>query len=306
MSHSFLKQILTNPKRLLSSMLLLILLFVLMKFIKDVPAGIENVTSIKENKSFSCIYQDVEHKFNVFLPENTDRSTHYPLIIMLHGYGNTSESFASQTHFERNACEKGYVVAYITSTPDSKGYIGWNSGLDDSDKDDVGFITALTSYLQEQYHCDKNRTFVVGFSNGAFMTQRLAVDASDKYTAIASVSGMMPKITWEKRQDRTNISILEIYGTKDDVIPMKSNGSDQTSINPAIEDVMEYWASANNLSNHTEDVLSERSLCTKYANSENTNFVWTVTIQDGRHSWPEQSYAGFSTNELILTFFDQF
>lgn len=265
---------------------------------------IEEVTEIKSPNAYSCMYQEQEHKFNVFLPEEEAQSR--PVIIMLHGYGNTAESFASQTHFEKAACEKGYIVAYVTSTPDSKGYIGWNSGLDESDKDDVAFLKALAAYLQKEYQGDPKRTFAVGFSNGAFMTQRLAVDAPETFTAIASVAGMMPESVWQSKKEKAGIGVLEIYGTKDDVVPMKANGSDKTSKAPAIEDVMDYWASANQLSDKTEEVLSDKSVCTKYSGKKQNEFVWSVVIADGRHSWPDASYAGFQTNDLILEFFDQY
>lgn len=273
---------------------------------EDDIIALQNVNLIKEPNSYSCTFSEQEHKFDIYFPENFDASTTHPLVVMLHGFGNSAESFATQTKFEKEACKEGYVVVYLTSTPDSKGDIGWNSGLGESDKDDVGYIKALVSYLQKEYNCDKNRTFAVGFSNGAFMTQRLAVDADDTFTGVASVAGMMPKLTWDSRKEQANVGVLEIYGTKDDVVPMISNGSNKTAVAPAIEDVMEYWRQANNLSEKKEEDLSKITSCVKCYNEEKTQFVWTVVIEDGRHSWPDEGYCGFSVNKLILEFFDQY
>lgn len=308
MKNSLLINIFTNKKFILGVIGILLVVLSVLIILRNInlSSGIRDVTVIKENRSFSCTYKGQEHKFNIYFPDSFNTTQSAPLVIMLHGYGNNGESFASLTHFEKEGCEAGYVVVYPTSTPDSKGEIGWNSGLGDSDKDDVGFICALVNYLQKEYNCDKNRTFAVGFSNGAFMTQRLAVDASDTFTAIAGVAGMMPEKTWNSRKETTDIGVLEIYGTKDDVVPMKLNGSDQTSNAPAIEDVMSYWAKANNLSVMEEEKLSDKAVCNKYSNPENSNFVWTIVIQDGRHSWPDKSFAGFAANDIILEFFEQY
>ena len=267
---------------------------------------IKNVIELNNPMNFSCMYQDVEHKFNVCLPNNYDSQESHPLILMLHGYANTAEGFSLQTKFENEACPKDYVVVYLNSTKDSKGYVGWNSGIDDSDKDDVGFIKALAAYLQSEYNCDPKRTFAVGFSNGAFMTQRLAVEADDTFAAVASVAGMMPQKAWDKRKEKSDIGVLEIYGTKDDVVPMKANGSDRTALAPAIEDVMEYWATANSLIVKEEGTLSKRASYRKWTNEKGTQFVWEIIIEDGRHSWPEEKYCGFSTNQMIIEFFDRF
>lgn len=271
------------------------------------PAGrIKNVTELENPLNFSCIYRGEEHKYYVCLPDNFDKEESHPLILMLHGYGNSAESFSLQTKFENEACPKGYVVVYLNSTQDSNGNIGWNSGIDSSDKDDVGFIKALAAYLQSEYNCDEKRTFAVGFSNGAFMTQRLAVEADDTFTAVVSVAGMMPKHTWDNRKEKADIGVLEIYGTKDDVVPMKANGSDQTAVAPAIEVVMEYWAAANNLPVKEEGQFSEKSSYRRWTNQKGTQFVWEIIIKDGRHSWPDENYCGFNTNQVIIDFFDQY
>ena len=257
-------------------------------------------------ESCVCEYENDQHRFNVYLPTDYDASTAYPLILMLHGYGNTAESFALQTGFEKYACPEGYVVVYLSSTPDGAGNVGWNSGLGDSDKDDVCYIKALAAYLQNEYNCDRERTFALGFSNGAFMTQRLAAEAPDVFTAVVSVAGMMTEKTWNSKPEKADIGVLEIYGTKDDVVPMKETGSDKYSKAPAIEEVMDYWAKANNLSESSKSELSDKATCEKYSNSDNSQQVWTIVIKDGRHSWPEEKFSGFSANRVILDFLGKY
>lgn len=79
------------------------------------------------------------------------------------------------------------------------------------------------------------------------MTHRLALEASDTFAAIVSVAGTMPESIWENRLEKCDISVLQITGEKDDVIPQNSNGSANYSKAPAIEEVMEYYIQSNDL-----------------------------------------------------------
>ena len=271
--------------------------------------NISNVVPKGDNNMYQYTYLDNDYEFALYLPDSTPSCEGYPLVIMLHGYSGNAESFRLQTHFDENACKRGYVVAYMTCSAGSSTSstdAGWNSGLGNSDKDDLGLITALAKYLQKEYNCSKDLTFVVGFSNGAFMAQRLAAEANDTFTAVASVAGMMPQSIWEARKDKQDVGVLEIYGTLDDVVPKNADNSAATSVAPAIEDVMNYWVYSNNLTDFSTGELSKKAVLTQYYNDKNDNFVWTVVINDGHHSWPDEKFCGFSVNDLILDFFDQY
>ena len=261
-------------------------------------AKLENITEGKKPDTFECTYEGDKHTFIVYLPEET--KDNMPLIIMLHPYAGNPASFRTMTHMEQVACPRGYAVVYAGSK-DAE----WNSGMGNLTRDDAGFIKALTKYIQDEYGCDKERTFVAGFSNGAFMTQYLAMEAQDTFAAVATVAGLMPGNVWNNKKTTCDIGVLTIYGTSDDLIPMKLTGSYKTSPHPAIEDVVEYWASSNGLTSSSSENLSEKSVLTKYSGDSSKKEVWNVVIDEGRHSWPDETYAGFNTNELVLEFFEE-
>lgn len=52
---------------------------------------------------------------------------------------------------------------------------------------------------------------------------------------------MMAKQSWEKRSSKNQIRFIQINGTKDEVVPMKLNGSSQYNPNPAMKDMIEYF-----------------------------------------------------------------
>ena len=143
------------------------------KKLPDTP-GIEDIEHIRENR-YSCTFDGVKHSFIIDLPENCKGS---PLVLMLHGYGGSAERFRTDVHFEEKANPMGYTVVYAEGAADPTDRTSskcWNSQeLPDSNKD-ADFLTALAEYLQEEYFLDRNRTFAVGFSNGAFMTHTLAM-----------------------------------------------------------------------------------------------------------------------------------
>ncbi len=268
---------------------------------------VSDVTQLEKANGYQCIYEGEAHEFFAFFPE--EREEKCPLIVMLPGYGNNAEAFRNMTKMDCDANARGYAVVYVTATPDKEktaAGFGWNSGLDDCKKDDVGFLKALVHYLQEEKNCDKDKTFVAGFSNGAFMTQRLAMEASDTFRAVASVAGMMPQKIWENKKDSASVGVLEIYGTRDEVVPMHANGSADYAIAPAIEDVMDYWVKANGLTLQKEEALSNRATCSKYTNEKNKEFVWQVIIEGGGHSWPDERLTGVDANQVILDFFEQY
>ena len=166
------------------------------------------------------------------------------------------------------------------------------------------FLTALAEYLQKEYGTDAGRTCAVGFSNGAFMVHRLAAEAGDVFRTVVSVAGIMPRSVWEDRPSNCDVSVLQVTGEKDDLIPKKSDGSADAAMAPAIEDVMDYWAGANGLAPAAEEAVGKKSVLKKYGNPSKSTQVWHLIVGDGRHSWPDETITGFDMNAMIVGFLD--
>lgn len=257
-----------------------------------------------ENGAFTCTYAGISHACIADLPEQAEGA---PLILVLHGYSGTAESFRSTQHFENAANPRGYAVVYVTGAPDPNDPTSgncWDSGLGQAGNPDTAFLKSLALYLQETYKFDPQRTFAVGFSNGAFMTHRLAMEASDTFAAVVSVAGMMPKQIWESRNSTNSVGVFQITGEKDDVVPKNSDGSAKTAQAPAIEDVMDYWAESNGLSGQASEEIGNGSELIKYTGSDSQKQVWHLRVKNGRHSWPSPDYTGIDTDTLILDYLD--
>ncbi len=270
---------------------------------------LNDLTEIKEGK-YTCYFDNVYHDFIIDLPEDYDSQKSIPLVILLHGYGNSAESFRTDTEFHKAANLRGYAVVYVTGAKnknDRTSSVGWNSGISKDGNNDVGFLVTLVNYLQEEYGFDKTRTYSAGFSNGGFMNHRLAMEAGDTFRACVSVAGKMPDQLWNQRNEKNNISFMQVSGEKDDVVPKKSNGTARYAKDPAIEDVVEYWAASNGLEESEIIDMPKGSVLTKWKskNNESVNQVWHLLVKGGYHSWPTEEINEIEINDLILDFFDE-
>ena len=264
---------------------------------------LENITQLNSH-TFTCSFDGIEHDFIVELPQHCDGA---PLVILLPGYSNTADYLRFTTDFHKEANERGYAAVYVTgsiSKYEKTGGLGWNSGIAANGNPDVEFIVALTEYLHKEYGFDKERTFAAGFSNGGFMVHRLAMEAGSTFRAVASVAGKMPEKVWTKRNRKNHIGFMQITGDKDDVVPKRFDGTVNNSRDPAIEDVMDYWALSNGLKNSAEENIGRGSKLTKWSSEKKDRQVWHLLVKDSHHFWPTEQINGIDANTVILDFFD--
>ena len=292
-------------KRIIFYIEILLIMLLLIGSVRaaETSGALSEIENLKGN-SFSCSYDSVKHKFILDLPERVEGA---PLVLLLPGYGNTAESLRTSVHFEQEANAQGYAVVYVTGARDPNAPLssfGWNSGISAGGNDDTAFLSELAKYLQKEYSLDEKRTFAAGFSNGAFMAHRLALEAGDIFSACVSVAGLMPLKVWDARNEHNDVSFFQITGEKDDAIPKISDGSAKTAKDPAIEDVMAYWASSNGLDLCGSEETGNGSVLTKCRGGHTPNQVWDLLVKNGRHSWPGTDPNGIDANGLILEFFE--
>ena len=116
--------------------------------------------------------------------------------------------------------EHGFGVVYPQGTWDENWVPHWNADLTISEVDDIGYLVALAESMQETHGYDPERTYTSGISNGGFMSYTLACRASDTFRAMGSIIGTMSQKTWEDCAPETPISVLQISGAQDTVVPI--------------------------------------------------------------------------------------
>lgn len=178
-----------------------------------------------------------------------------PLLLSLHGAGGSAEISARATGWADKADREGFVVAFPESTRlDPSRPVAflsnpsfWNAGTGigfPAAVDDVGFLRALVGVIKRRTPIDPDRVYAAGFSNGAAMAMRLAVEAPEEFAAIAAVAGHL----WVRDRRPTPVpGLIYIAGDADPMSPWEGGrfttpwGRKFTS--PPVRETYELWAS---------------------------------------------------------------
>ncbi len=189
----------------------------------DASAGTDGTTTGGDGGTSALDASLVDKRpYNFHVPTGYDKTKATPLVIMLHGY--SASGVLEEAYFQLTATSDAqtFLYAYPDGTKDSTGNLFWNAddaccNFDNNPVDDVAYVNAIIDDVENKYNVDTKRVFVVGHSNGAFMSHRLACDSSDRIAAIAALAGEV----WDdasKCNPSSKISILGIHGTADATI----------------------------------------------------------------------------------------
>jgi polyhydroxybutyrate depolymerase len=172
-----------------------------------------------------------ERTAHVHLPPKMDRSKKYPLVIGYHGGGGNALGYSKQSQLFAKAEKAGFITICPEGTAltnDAATTLGpgvhriWNSGAEyaqaSGNADDVGFTRQLIARVVAEYSADPNRIYATGFSNGAQMSYRLALELSDRIAAIAPMSG--GRLADNLRPSRA-VAVLHFHGTADGFYPFE-------------------------------------------------------------------------------------
>lgn len=253
-------------------------------------------------------HDGVVREFILYLPEGIEEDA--PLVVMLHGFSGTATSFMSYTGMNDIADINKFAVVYPLGSAVS-GTTHWNSDLSFTTVDDVGFLVAMVEYLQVEYNLSTENTFVSGHSNGGFMSYTLACSATGTFKAIGSYAGLMSGETWDTCDASEPISILQIHGTSDVVVP---NDGTMTTFGgwggaPAVLTMLEYWTTLNDTGDVVIDDTNDKVTIYSWKNETTKDIVTYYEIPLQSHSWPGDDVIFTDedtlndTSQLIWAFF---
>lgn len=146
--------------------------------------GYRNVTFLGDNNN-------LKHDWNEYIPKvvQDNPSTKVPLVISLHGMGNSIEDAESLGYAYLGATKN-----FITVCPDTSNTNvprTWNAGFDPSLKSDEQFILTLINNVEKKYSIDKTRVYITGISNGSGMTNAMALTHPELFAAAAPYAGAL-------------------------------------------------------------------------------------------------------------------
>lgn len=238
-------------------------------------------------------------------PADLDPAKAAPLLVMLHGFSSSPTAEQDMDKYMRMspaANARGIIVALPLGTHDTMiDKYEWNAtdaccGFDTPDANDIGYLTAMIDEISTKYKVDAKRIFVVGHSNGGFMTHRLACDQADKIAAVVSLAGGTFKNP-NKCAASAPISVLQVHGDKDATIAYEGGpplGIPQLPIAPGAVETMHDWAVKNRCGDTPDTSAAAIDLVTDLAGAETTKSIYPDceagvatelwTIHGGPHS----------------------
>jgi polyhydroxybutyrate depolymerase len=237
----------------------------------------------------------------VHVPPGADGHTPRPAVVMFHGAGGTAEWTADETGWSDKADAEDFVAVYPEGLPldpaQPPGFLAnpqvWDDGRGHSHRgepvNDLAFVSALFDELPARWGVDPGRVYVTGFSNGAGMAFRVAVELSQRVAAVAPVAGYLRLD--DPRLARA-VPTLYLIGADDPLVPLAggvvTTPWGDTVERPAVFAMLDRWAAAMGCAaagrvpvSDTDGIhVSEYGGCRDEA-------VVTVGVIDGLgHHWP--------------------
>jgi polyhydroxybutyrate depolymerase len=163
-----------------------------------------------------------ERPVTLHVPGSYACGTPAPLVIVLHGFTDSGDSILKYFGMTAESDKRGFLLAAPEGTKDNRGFSFWNAtdaccNFNSLPTDDSAYLSALITDIQAAYDVDPKRVYVMGHSNGGFMSYRMACEHSDQIAAIASLAGAMWSDT-TRCSPTQPVSVLQVHGTSDSTI----------------------------------------------------------------------------------------
>jgi polyhydroxybutyrate depolymerase len=231
------------------------------------------------------------------VPSQYNSDTPTPLIVLLHGYTSSGPQQDSYMGFSKLADKYGFLFVAPDGNKEPGGNQSrfWNASpaccdFFATEVDDSAYVQDIIDAVKKDYNIDANRIYLIGHSNGGFLSYRAAYDHSNTIAAIASLAGA--NHVEERDPPVSPVHILQIHGTADGTIAYEGSQI-QGNYYPSAMESVRTWAKHNGCSDvgaqrelrdldakivgHESSVLSFKAGCQVDGSSE----LWTIA--EGSH-----------------------
>ena len=271
---------------------------------------VSNVYSFDGNATISSAGRTRSFLFH---SPGTSVATNLPLVIIMHGDGQTGSNIKGYSGFDAVANTSNFIAVY----PDALNG-AWNRYVDDQPgdaglgnpnaPDDVLFISDLISYFCSTYHINAQKVYATGHSAGGFMAYHLAFGLPNRIAAFAPVSasvwGAGSYINSRYNTNYVKVPVLHIHGDSDGTVDYPDPNN--------IPDAWQEWP-MNNFSYFTCGTATYTSVVDIVSGVKKLVFcpagtglkeVSLIRIVGGGHGWP--NVAGWNAAQKIWEFFDNY
>ncbi|MFB3077451.1 MAG: PHB depolymerase family esterase, partial [Lysobacterales bacterium] len=172
--------------------------------------------------------------------------------------------------------------------------------------DDLGFLEKMFDTIAQDFHADRGRYYLSGFSNGSMMANYVGCAASDWFAAVALVGGRVEP--GYQCAPTKAIPLLQINGGRDEVAPNDGRVSGTGFFYASTKATAAAWEKGTGCTDEPDswsNAITEThglqcvATCAG-TNKESIDCLWP----EGDHHWPGYP-AGHGTNGYCVTALQQ-
>jgi predicted esterase len=156
----------------------------------------------------------IERKARVYVPTSAPAAA--PLLVSLHGLGQTLRSAEAQQRWSSLAFQQRFVLVW------GAGHLGsWNAGpccgAAAGRVDDLAYLDRTLEVVSALHGVDRRRIHLAGFSNGAMLAYRYACGRPGRIAGVLAVAGTHTAPCTPRKAT----AILAVNGTADPTVPLR-------------------------------------------------------------------------------------
>ena len=158
-------------------------------------------------------------RYRLFVPPEVGRTELLPLLVMLHGCGQSAERFADSTRMNQIAVRERFIVLYPEQNhiANLQGCWNWYQTRSGQAQGEADAIQATISQVCRLQAVDQTRIAVVGFSAGAGMAALLATRYPALFCAAVMHSGVAPGLA---HSTASALSAMRGHGVAQPLAPL--------------------------------------------------------------------------------------
>lgn len=261
--------------------------------------------------------------YDLHVPQKYNKEKSLPVVLVFHGGGGNPVQQRNDSQMDKVSDKYGFIVVYPAGTGELHDkFLTFNSGngfgyAKKNNIDDVGWTRIVLADLEANFKIDKKRIYATGFSNGACMCYRLALELSDRIAAFAPVSGVLDtKLSNLNRP----VSIIHFHGLNDKHIAYYGGiGPNAFEKVPrrSVDESIQFFITQNEIPKESiRKTRIGKAVSSIYGPGKEGSEVILWTLEDGGHTWaggksslPESQVGKINTDisasELMWQFFEK-